>query len=149
MLKLPGRYLQQIIAYAHQCYPEECCGLLLGQQHKTEKMVSQIYHTPNCWGEECTSDLFSQEGNKQNRFAIAPLDLLRAQKSARVQNLSIVGIYHSHPNAAAIPSEFDRAIAWPDYSYLILSLQQPTVEALCWQLNEHNQFQPEAIIEIR
>ena len=148
MLKLPSRYLQQIIAYAHQCYPEECCGLLIGQQQQTEKIVRQIYHTSNSWGEECTSDLFSQGGSKQNRFAIAPAELLQAQKAARSQNLSILGVYHSHPNAAAIPSEFDRAIAWPEYSYLIISLLQQNVEALSWQLDDQQQFQPEAIIEV-
>ena len=148
MLKLPSRYLQQIIAYAHQCYPEECCGLLIGQQQQTEKIVRQIYHTSNSWGEECTSDLFSQGGSKQNRFAIAPAELLQAQKAARSQNLSILGVYHSHPNNTAIPSEFDRAIAWPEYSYLIISLQQQNVEALSWQLDDQQQFQPEAIIEV-
>ena len=149
MLKLSNGYLQEMITYAHQSYPEECCGLLIGQQENTKKIVRTIYQTRNSWGEDCTSDLFSSGGSKRNRFAIAPAELLQAQKTARAQNLSIVGIYHSHPNAAAIPSKFDRAIAWPEYSYLIISLQQQPVAALCWQLDEQNQFQPEEIIKLR
>ena len=148
MLKLSARYLQQMIIHAHQCYPEECCGLLIGQQEKNKKLVRQVLHTPNSWGEDSTSAVFSQGGSKRNRFAIAPANLLQAQKTARAQNLSIVGVYHSHPNTTAIPSEFDRAIAWPEYSYLIISLEQQKVAVLCWQIDEQHQFQPEEIIKL-
>ena len=148
MLKLSGCHLQQIISHAHQCYPEECCGLLIGHLKKTEKLVREVFHTPNSWGEDFAGRIFSQDGSKRDRFAIAPAQLLHAQKTARTQNLSIVGVYHSHPNTTAIPSEFDRAIAWPEYSYLIISLQQSKATALCWQINEQQQFQPEEIIKL-
>jgi hypothetical protein len=50
-------------------------------------------------------------GNRRNRFSIAPEVLLQAQKSARENQLEIIGIHHSHPDHAAIPSEIDLPIS--------------------------------------
>ncbi len=34
-----------------------------------------------------------------------------------------MGIYHTHPDHPSRPSEFDRERAWPDWYYIILSIQ--------------------------
>jgi proteasome lid subunit RPN8/RPN11 len=74
---------------------------------------------------------------------------LRVQKQARDRELDIIGIYHSHPDHPAIPSEFDRAIAWHHYSYIIISVQQGIASDLrSWTLDPHHQFQPEDMITV-
>ena len=38
----------------------------------------------------------------------------------RGRGLEILGFYHSHPDVAARPSDYDRRHAWPWYSYVIV-----------------------------
>lgn len=81
-------------------------------------------------------------GNRKNRFSIVPEVLLQAQKSDRETQLDIIGIYHSHPNHAAIPSEIDRQLAWSGYNYLIVSVVSGrAINLQAWQLDEREQFQ--------
>ncbi|QCS49959.1 M67 family metallopeptidase [Picosynechococcus sp. PCC 11901] len=148
MLSLTPSQIEQLITHAQTCYPEECCGLLLGQN----KIVREIWPTENTWTLEFSQampELLPQNPQSQSRhdrFAIAPAAILKAQKYARAQDLAIIGIYHSHPDHAAIPSEYDRAIAWDIYSYLILSVHQRRVaDYRSWQLDGDRQFQEEPI----
>lgn len=155
MLKITQQQQQQMYGHAQKTYPEECCGLLLGRfQDNRETIVVEVWETENAW--ETERKLFasvSPEANhsglsKRNRFTIDPAVLLKAQKYARSENLSIVGIYHSHPDHACYPSEFDRAIAWETYSYLIMSINSGKVVACrSWVLNDQlSQFQEETIV---
>lgn len=60
--------------------------------------------------------------SRETRFAIDPLEYIEIDKKAESAELNIIGIYHSHPNGRAEPSKFDQEVAWPSYSYVILSL---------------------------
>ncbi|MFH7241705.1 MAG: Mov34/MPN/PAD-1 family protein [Spirulina sp.] len=81
-----------------------------------------------------------------DRYWIDPADLLRIQKEARDQDLEIIGIFHSHPDHPALPSECDRRLAWPVYSYLIASVRGGQVaDVQSWRLNDAQQFEPEVI----
>jgi proteasome lid subunit RPN8/RPN11 len=124
-----------IFTHAESTYPEECCGLLLGKITDKSVQVIAVQETENNWS-----------GNKGNRFSIAPEVLLQAQKSARENHLEIIGIYHSHPNHAAIPSEIDRQLAWSGYTYLIVSvINGQAIDLQAWQLDDQEQFQPTTI----
>jgi len=142
-------------AHAETTYPEECCGLLLGQMSGDVKTLIEVLPTLNSWGDELASDLLAIESSpqpkssKRNRFSIAPKVMLQAQKDARDRHLDIIGIFHSHPDHPAVPSEFDRAIAWQRYSYIIVSVQQgQACDLKSWSLDDDQQFQPEAIITL-
>lgn len=81
-----------------------------------------------------------------DRYWIDPADLLRIQKEARDQELEIIGIFHSHPDHPAVPSECDRRLAWPVYSYVIASVRGGQVADLqSWRLNDAQQVEPENI----
>lgn len=153
-LHLTQDQLHQIQTQAERTYPEECCGLLLGERDRSgNKQVHEIRETPNAWTAEATAELALQipaaqisEGAKLDRYWIDPRDLLKAQKYCRDRNWTILGIYHSHPDHPAIPSECDRVLAWAEYIYLILSLQQgKTQDVRGWQLDASHQFQPEKL----
>ncbi len=47
--------------------------------------------------------------------------MLRGEREARARGLDVVGIYHSHPDCPAVPSQFDLDHAWPVYSYIIVT----------------------------
>ncbi|AIE75165.1 MULTISPECIES: M67 family metallopeptidase [unclassified Synechocystis] len=141
----------QIYRHAELLYPEECCGLLLGQLVTEENgdlywQVEEVQPTENCWGqvEEFEQDYNqNQDSNlgKLHYFAIDPKVLLTAQKDCRQRSLSIIGIFHSHPHGQPIPSEFDRAIAWPEYVYLIVSGENGKFNtSRSWYLSESKNF---------
>ena len=148
-IKLQPQHQQTIFTYAENTYPEECCGIILGHLADNTKTVVEIWPTENAWNAQTAAELPEGKGiiTKESRYAIAPRDMLKAQRAARDRTLSIIGIYHSHPNHPAIPSEMDRAIAWAVYSYIIVSVPQGKAADLrSWCLDDTHQFQPEEII---
>ena len=145
MLQLAPHHLQTIHTHAESTYPEECCGLLLGTLDLTSKTVVAVQTLENSW----TADFDAGDVylTKARRYEIAPADLLAALRSSRDRHLDIIGIYHSHPDHLAVPSECDRQLAWPQYSYLIAAVHQGQVaNALSWCLDDNHQFQPEEMV---
>ena len=162
MLILSSAQQQEIRAEAERCYPEECCGILLGQlerrheNHDAQKTVIEVRPTLNAWSDSVAIELaaleisvsrYAASAARRDRYWIDPHDLLQAQREARDRSLQIIGIYHSHPDHPAMPSETDRLLAWPDYSYLILSVEQgQVVQLLSWQLDALHQFESEVML---
>ncbi|HIK12380.1 MAG TPA: M67 family metallopeptidase [Oscillatoriaceae cyanobacterium M33_DOE_052] len=148
VIKVQPQHLQAIGNHAANTYPEECCGLLLGVVGEGDKQVVEVWPTANGWNEETAAE-FSDAATltKERRYVIAPEEMLRAHRQGRERQLSIIGIFHSHPDGTAVPSECDRALAWPEYSYIIVSVVQghPS-EIRSWCLEANHQFQPEPII---
>ncbi len=157
---LTANQQQQILVHAESTYPEECCGILLGridrQSDPIHKTLVEVIPVANAWNEAVAADLqaadlisasrHSANAARRDRYWIDPQDLLQAQRQARSQNLQIIGIYHSHPDHPAVPSESDRRMAWAEYVYLIASVQQGKAESLLgWSLDEQHQFQSEEI----
>jgi len=61
------------------------------------------------------------------------------------KEITLLGIYHSHPDHPAVPSKHDLKQAVPFFSYLILSTEQERVKKVTsWQLY-HEQFEEEEI----
>lgn len=154
MLYLSSDQLQQIKSHAAVTYPEECCGILLGtfQPHAEAplKVLVDVIPTPNAWNETVAAELqplqplAASRHPRRDRYWIDPADLLQAQRQGRERGLQMIGIYHSHPDHPAIPSEMDRSLAWITYSYVIVSVQQAeAVDWGCWCLDAGHQFRAE------
>lgn len=147
-LNISLQQLQTIRTHAASTYPEECCGLLLGKAVDDEKWVVEAIPTENAWNAaapEWKDDLTNH--GKIDRYAIAPQEMLKIQKAARDRSLDIIGIYHSHPNHPAIPSECDRLYAWQQYSYIIVSVVNGECDDVQnWILDDRHQFQSENLI---
>jgi proteasome lid subunit RPN8/RPN11 len=156
ILQVSPQFLTQICNHAEQAYPDECCGVLMGRLDTADhKVLVEVLPTENAWDEETAENFESLETREklltttERRYTIAPEVLLNAQKQGRERQLSMIGIYHSHPDHAAIPSEFDRVCAWLGYSYIIVSVQQGKATDLrSWCLDQQHQFQPEEILSI-
>ncbi|MGA7935444.1 MAG: M67 family metallopeptidase [Kovacikia sp.] len=147
-LTLTSDQLQIIKAHAERTYPEECCGLLLGRLEAAEKVVVEVRSTRNDWSPQIAEDLADEQRplTKTQRYWIAPQEMLIGMREARRRGLEIIGIYHSHTDHPAMPSECDRRLAWSQYSYLIVSVQQgKVVDAQSWMLDDYHQFQAEEI----
>ncbi len=127
--------VKNIEAHARETFPEECCGVLLGHAEEPRRAL-QARPMKNVAKE-----------NRTQRYVIEPLDLLRADTAARSNGLDLIGIYHSHPNHPAEPSEFDRSRAASWYSYLILSIvDRHPKDLTAWRFDDSAKvFRPEAM----
>ncbi|MEJ6479841.1 M67 family metallopeptidase [Nostoc punctiforme UO1] len=152
MIRLSPEHLQTIRAHAESTYPEECCGIILGYVASEDKIVVEVIPTENAWNTEAGAE-FSEERtaeSKRRQYAIAPEVMLKTQKEARNRSLNIIGIFHSHPDHPAIPSECDRLYAWQGYSYIIVTVQNGKAgELQSWSLDDRHQFQAETIENIK
>ena len=119
------------------------------QQHATHKRLVRLIPVENQWSADEMTDggmigATEQHLTKARRYSIDPKDMLRSQKQAREQGLKIIGIYHSHPDHVAVPSECDRIQAWATYAYVIVSVcEGKAVDVQNWTLDSEHQFQPE------
>ena len=126
MLVLPKLLYQQICSHAERVYPAECCGLLLGETVGETKSVHNIIETENDAGDM-----------PRRRYCIPPKALFDAERLVREKGWEVLGVYHSHPDHPARPSEFDRERAILQYEYLILSvLEGFAAEMSCWTLRD-------------
>ncbi|CDM66172.1 Mov34/MPN/PAD-1 family protein [Pyrinomonas methylaliphatogenes] len=138
MISLEAKHLEEIRAHGERDYPYECCGLLIGEIGEDgRKRVVETLPLSNAREEEA----------KRNRFLIRPEELLRGERHARARGLEIVGVYHSHPDHPAVPSQYDLEHAWPVYSYIIVSVKKGRADELrSWQMrDDRSQFDEEEI----
>jgi len=127
-----------IRAHAAADYPHECCGFLVG---RTEGGIVQVLRTVPAAN--------TRDDSPRNRFEIDPGDLVKTDRAARAEGLGVVGFYHSHPDAPARPSEFDREHAWAGYCYVIVSVSAGLPrEVRSWRLREDHQAFDEDEIQI-
>ena len=75
------------------------------------------------------------EEEQHHRYAMTPQDWMRLEDEADERGLSLVGYYHSHPDSPAIPSEYDREHALPNFVYIITSVMMAqAADMRAWQL---------------
>ncbi len=149
-LEIESAQIKMMFDRAEAFYPEECCGILVGKIIGNSKIVVEAIATMNAWDEAFANDFKTNEDRDRtnhSRYIISPQAIFQAQKSARAQQLEIIGFFHSHPDAPAIPSECDRELAWEVYSYPIVSVIQGKVQEIkSWVLDDDRIFQLEKII---
>jgi len=136
-LTLPATESARIRSHLLGAYPEEGCGVLLGQDLPGGRRVERAIPIDN-----------RGEGARHNRYVIGPEQFLAAEKQGREAGLDVVGFFHSHPDHPAEPSGFDLEQAWPYYSYLIVSVSRGRVtEMRSWRLAEdRSRFDTEALV---
>ncbi len=119
-LQVPTPALKAIGAHGAATYPDECCGALLGSAGR----VVEAFALPN-----------ETQGERRRRFLIRPDDYRAAERRAAETGTDLIGFYHSHPDHPAVPSAFDLEHAWPNLSYIIVSVRQgQPAELRSWQL---------------
>jgi proteasome lid subunit RPN8/RPN11 len=117
-------------------YPYECCGFLFGKEENEERIITLAKEVIN-----------SKEENKERRFEISSKDYMKAERFADENNLTMLGVYHSHPDHPAVPSEHDLKQALPFFSYVIVSVRKGKLHnILSWRLNDKGMFVEETVI---
>jgi proteasome lid subunit RPN8/RPN11 len=169
MLTLEPNAAAAIRAHAEEGYPLEICGFLVGHVRfddaEDRREAVEAWPVRNTWEDdpqaraallasfdrtdsERTTDAGAwDEHGAERRFLIAPKDVLAAMKRAVAAGMDLIGVYHTHPEHPAVPSEFDREAASPGWSYVILSVRNGEVaEFRSWVLSEDDErFHEETI----
>jgi len=109
MIRIPKAIYREMQEHAREGFPLEICGILGG----TGDTVAKLFRMTNT---DASNEHFMMEPKEQ--FAVV--------KELRALGMSMLGIYHSHPETPARPSEEDVRLALtPQVSYLIASLAEP------------------------
>lgn len=122
-MKRPERFVlsqsicRAIVAQATLDAPREACGVLVGPAGRPV----------------CLCPLPNVDPSPTVRYTADPQALLNVLRSLDERGWEVVAIYHSHPRSPAWPSptDLERAAAWPDVVYLIVSLigNEPAIKA--------------------
>ncbi len=108
-MKIHRPAFEAIQAHGSEGYPDEICGLMLGNDH----VVTDVRRARNLIVER-----------SRDRYEIDPLDQIRIQREADAAGLDVIGYYHSHPDHPAQASRFDTERAWAGYVYVIVSIEK-------------------------
>jgi proteasome lid subunit RPN8/RPN11 len=133
-VRLADAAFSAIRRHAARIYPHECCGALLGP---SAGQIVEAYPLDNTFPE-----------TQRRRFLVGPDEYRRAEARAAQTGQQLIGFYHSHPDHPAEPSRFDQDHAWPNLSYLIISVRegQPK-EARSWRLTpDRSAFEEEFLV---
>lgn len=124
---LNADHLRQIEAQGEATYPNEGAGFLLGEVSGETVRVGGVLPVEN-----------RREAEAQhNRYILEPRDFMKAELESERLGLSIVGIFHSHPDHPARPSQFDLDHALPNLAYFITSVQKArAAETYSWRLRD-------------
>jgi proteasome lid subunit RPN8/RPN11 len=133
--------LQQVIfQQMEHTYPNEGGGFLVGVQRADDTIVQDVIGVENVFETE----------EQYHRYAMTPQNWAVMEDKADALGMSLIGYYHSHPNAPAIPSEFDRAHALPNFVYLITSVMNgQAVDQRVWHLKQDRSAFEQGILRIQ
>ncbi len=115
MLRIKKELIDKIAKQGEKGYPYEICGFLLGSidYNNDIREAVEVYQVEN-----------QNKERANDRFEISPKDYIRVENYADSKGLSIVGIYHTHPDHPDRPSQTDLMFAQPDMSYIIMSIEK-------------------------
>lgn len=109
IMTIPRRVRQAIVGHARRERPLECCGFVIGASSRV------MFAVP-----------MANVHESRVRYRIddrAHIELRRVLRDVRPE-LSILGVYHSHPAGDAWPSDTDVAEAlYPDWTHLIVGFR--------------------------
>jgi proteasome lid subunit RPN8/RPN11 len=139
MLRLSTALEGNIRAHGETAYPNECCGVLIGEVDMGG--IKTAIRT-------LTIDNAREDDEQYHRFLITPEDMMKAEQAARTMKLDVIGFYHSHPDHPSAPSAYDKDHALPFYSYVIVSVDKGKAQILTsWELaDDRTDFIQEEII---
>jgi len=119
-MRIRRAVLDEIVAHARADAPLECCGLLLGAGEEIEETCPAA----NLRGSPVA-------------FLVDPADHFAAIRRARARGRTVIGAYHSHPRAPAVPSPTDIAEANdPAWLHVIVSLEAPEPDVRAYRISD-------------
>lgn len=134
-VELPRALVLELFAHARECYPEECCGLVVGSEPVTSWRAVRCSNVQNARKAQGESELDAREA-----FWMDESELLQAMRAAEASDESMHAIYHSHADAAAYLSHIDvrnttgvsgRPL-WPGLAHVVVSVLEDGARGAGW-----------------
>ncbi|MHB1987906.1 MAG: M67 family metallopeptidase [Acidimicrobiales bacterium] len=121
-LRVERYHLNEMTAHCLCCYPEEGCGLLVGQP--ASGTVIEVHPTTNV-------------AASAQVYMVDPLEHLRIDRTAEGAGLSVIGVFHSHTHTDPWPSPTDVARAPdPDWHYVLVSLRHEVPSTRSYRIRD-------------
>jgi proteasome lid subunit RPN8/RPN11 len=110
-VELPVEIARAIVAHARSEYPNEACGVIVGDRPAAESGVALRWEPAR------------NRAASPYRYELHPDDLLRLTVDTDGADETFWGIVHSHVQSPAVPSPTDVGLAfYPDALYVLVSL---------------------------
>ena len=118
-IKIAYAVARQIADHAVSESPNEACGLLAGAVGHISRAIP----------------LKNAAKSPATHFSLAPIEELNALKTIDAARLDWIGVYHSHPRSAPIPSQEDiKAAVDQRLLHLIVSLEGVKPKLKLWRV---------------
>lgn len=119
-LEIQDRDLRKLKDHAAACWPEEACALLVGLEHQDgRRVISRVELARNI------------AEDPLRYFEVDPACRIRLEKELRQKDERILGLFHSHPDGVARPSDTDaQRIYEKDLSWLIAAANKDGFEEI-------------------
>ncbi len=102
VIGIPDEAMRLMVDHTRAWAPNEACGLIAG----TDDVVKKVYQLVNA-------------DPAPDRFTLDPEEYFSAWQDASVHGWEILGLFHSHPTAAPVPSSAD-VDGWGDPAWVNL-----------------------------
>ena len=112
MIKIEEQLIHKIKENGEKTYNAECCGAIFGKPDNGTYTVKELLEFKN-----------ERNDNRERRYLISPSQYMQSERIAAEKDLDLLGFYHSHPDHPAVPSQFDTEHAFPNFIYMIVSIQ--------------------------
>lgn len=113
-LEIPGDIFERMVEQAKAEAPIEACGILAGSDGKVEKLYTM-----------------TNIDQSRTHCMMEPQEQFAVIRDIRASGLTMLAMYHSHPETPARPSDEDIRLALtPEVIYVIVSLRNPDAPAV-------------------
>ncbi len=122
-LRLSQQQVQSIVDHCIQSLPDEACGLIAGKKEKAARIIP----------------IKNVSDNPKRHYQMDANGQLKALKLIDDEALDWIGVFHSHPDSAPIPSQEDireAELNTPDIVHLIVSLQHNKSRLQAWHIHD-------------
>lgn len=122
---LPAAVLNEVFAHAREAAPEECCGLITGDEQERHRSVVRCRNDMTL---QHRRDPASYPRDGREAFYMNEQDYLRAEDEAEGRGEQVTCVYHSHVGCGAWFSDLDQEFAeqslfpFPDADHLVVSV---------------------------
>ena len=133
MFQIQEEHLKEMHRHALDAYPEECCGIVIGNGEDTAS--DTLFRCTNIQNRLHAADPEAHPRDAKTAYFIDEKELLTITRRAQDEGRVIKLFYHSHPEHDAYFSEEDtrRALffdepAYPDARYLVISVYNKAIK---------------------
>lgn len=124
-LTMPDRLLNELMGHAREAYPEECCGLVLGQEAGRFESVHRCRNEMTKRHRQ-NPELYPRDGTKA--FWMDEEEYYEIKNQAEERGLLVSAVYHSHINWGLYFSKLDQDYAlnplfpFPEACHIVISV---------------------------